>query len=86
MPVQWFPGHMAKTVRKIKEGIARADVVLEILDARLPSSSRNPMIEKIVESRPVLIILNKADLADAEVLKTWENYLYPKISQISTIK
>jgi ribosome biogenesis GTPase A len=82
MQVQWFPGHMAKTIRKIKEGIARADVVLEILDARIPSSSRNPMIEKIVESRPVLIILNKADLADAEVLKTWEQYFRSENTEV----
>lgn len=65
---------MAKTIRKIKENINKADAVLEILDARIPYSSRNPMIEKIVENKPLLIVLNKADLADSGALKEWEEY------------
>ena len=74
MAVQWFPGHMAKTIREIKEKIDKVDVVLEILDARIPNSSRNPMIEKITEHKPVVIILNKADLADKTVIAEWINY------------
>jgi len=74
MAVQWFPGHMAKTIREIKEKIDKVDVVLEILDARIPNSSRNPMIEKITEHKPVVIILNKADLADKTAVDAWINY------------
>ena len=74
MAVQWFPGHMAKTIREIKEKINKADVVLEILDARIPYSSRNPMIEKITEHKPIVIVLNKADLADKAVLDKWIDY------------
>ncbi len=74
MAIQWFPGHMARTIREIKENINKSDVVLEILDARIPYSSRNPMIEKIVENKPLLVVLNKADLADSSVLKDWEMY------------
>ena len=74
MSVQWFPGHMAKTIREIKEKINKADVVLEILDARIPYSSRNPMIEKITEHKPIVIVLNKSDLADKAVLDKWVDY------------
>jgi ribosome biogenesis GTPase A len=65
---------MHKGIKQIKENIGKSDIVLEILDARIPFSSRNPMIEKIVENKPLLIVLNKADLADASVLKKWEEY------------
>ena len=74
MAVQWFPGHMAKTIREIKEKVGKADVILEILDARIPYSSRNPMIEKITEHKPVVVVLNKADLADKTVLEKWIDY------------
>ena len=74
MSVQWFPGHMAKTIREIKEKVKKAEVVLEILDARIPFSSRNPMIEKIIEHKPLVIVLNKADLADKSVLDKWFDY------------
>jgi len=74
MPVQWFPGHMHKGIGQIRENIGKSDIVLEILDARIPWSSRNPMIEKIVENKPLLIVLNKSDLADSSVLKLWEEY------------
>ena len=75
MAVQWFPGHMAKTIREIKEKINKADVVLEVLDARIPYSSRNPMIEKIIEHKPIVIVLNKADLADKAALDKWSDNL-----------
>ncbi|MCL2293604.1 MAG: 50S ribosome-binding GTPase, partial [Spirochaetes bacterium] len=71
MTVQWFPGHMAKALREIKEKTAKVDVILEILDARIPYSSRNPMIEKITEHKPTVIVLNKADLADKSILDKW---------------
>lgn len=72
--VQWFPGHMAKTLREIKENIHKIDVVIEVLDGRIPLSSRNPLIGEIVAKKPLLILLNKCDLADGEILKEWEKY------------
>ena len=62
--IQWFPGHMAKTERLIKENIKNVDFIIEMLDARVPISSRNPDIEKLTEQKPRIILLNKADLAD----------------------
>jgi ribosome biogenesis GTPase A len=64
MTVQWFPGHMAKTRRLIKESLPLVDAVCEIVDARLPESSRNPEIDEITGSKPRIILLNKCDLAD----------------------
>ena len=75
MPLQWFPGHMTKAVRQIKENLSRADIVIEVLDARIPLSSRNPMIDDIVGKMPRLIVLNKADLADPNILSQWEKTL-----------
>ena len=75
MPLQWFPGHMTKAVRQIKENLSRADIVIEVLDARIPLSSRNPMIDDIVGKMPRLIVLNKADLADPNLLSGWEKAL-----------
>lgn len=74
MPVQWFPGHMQKTRRLIKEHLKIVDVVIELLDARIPYSSANPLLREIIEGKPRIIALNKADLADAEVTHRWEMY------------
>ena len=71
MELQWFPGHMAKTRRLITENLKLVDVVVELLDARLPMSSRNPEIDKIVGNRPRVLVLNKADMADEEITKLW---------------
>ena len=62
--VQWFPGHMAKTRRKIKECLPLVDAVVEILDARVPRSSQNPEIAEIIGDKPHIVILNKCDIAD----------------------
>ena len=62
--VQWFPGHMAKTKRLISECLPLVDVVIELLDARIPESSRNPEIDEIVGTKPRIVLLNKCDLAD----------------------
>lgn len=75
MTIQWFPGHMAKARRQVTEKLKLIDVVIELLDARLPNSSRNPMIHEIIEKKPKLILLNKADLADQDVTKKWITYL-----------
>ncbi|MBE6700518.1 MAG: ribosome biogenesis GTPase YlqF [Ruminococcaceae bacterium] len=62
--IQWFPGHMAKTKRLISESLSSVDVVLELLDARIPKSSKNPDLEKLVSPKPIITLLNKASLAD----------------------
>ena len=69
--INWFPGHMARARRKIEERIKLVDIVYEILDARIPYSSQNPLIKQIVGQRKRLIILNKADLADPRITKIW---------------
>lgn len=72
--VQWFPGHMAKTRRLIKESLSRVDCVTEILDARIPLSSRNPEIGEITAGKPRIILLNKCDMADEKVTAQWIKY------------
>lgn len=72
--VQWFPGHMAKTRRLIKESLSRIDCVTEILDARIPLSSRNPEIGEITAGKPRIILLNKCDMADEKVTAQWIKY------------
>ena len=62
--IQWFPGHMARTRRKIKESLGLVDATVEIIDARIPISSRNPELKDLVGEKPRLVVLNKADLAD----------------------
>ena len=74
MDIQWFPGHMAKTKRQIKEDLKLVDVIIEILDARIPASSRNPDINIIAGEKPRLIVLNKSDLADPAKTKCWEGF------------
>lgn len=69
--VQWFPGHMAKTRRLIKESLSMVDAVTELLDARIPLSSRNPEIEQITAGKPRIILLNKCDVADEAATKKW---------------
>ena len=73
-PIQWFPGHMAKTKRVIQECLPQVDIIIELLDARIPYSSRNPEIEKITEGKPRLTLLTKATLANPEISKRWLNY------------
>lgn len=71
MKIQWFPGHMAKTIRILSENLKLVDVVIELLDARIPFSSKNPNIDSITNNKPRIIALNKADLADNTVSKKW---------------
>ena len=72
--IQWFPGHMSKARRQVQENIKFVDFVTILVDARLPLSSQNPMLTKIVGDKPKLLILNKADLADPVRIKEWESY------------
>ncbi len=75
--INWYPGHMAKTKKQIIEDLKLIDVVIEILDARIPISSRNPDLESLIENKERIIILNKVDLADEYETKEWIN-LYKK--------
>lgn len=72
--IQWFPGHMSKARRQVQENLKHVDFVTILVDARLPLSSQNPMLAKIVGDKPKLMILNKADLADSSRTKEWRNY------------
>ncbi len=78
MLIQWFPGHMAKTKRLITEHLKAVDLVAELLDARIPQSSANPMISELTAGKPRVVILNKADLADPEATKRWTAYYRAK--------
>ena len=69
--IQWFPGHMAKTRRLITENLKHVDIVIEILDARIPYSSRNPEINRLCAEKPRIVLLNKASLADPKETKIW---------------
>ncbi|QJW48931.1 ribosome biogenesis GTPase YlqF [bacterium BFN5] len=71
--INWFPGHMAKAQRMIREHLKLVDVVIELLDARIPASSANPVINNIIENKPRVIALNKADLAEPEWTERWIN-------------
>ena len=74
MNIQWFPGHMTKAQRMIEENIKLVDAVCEILDARIPNSSRNPDIDRLAAGKPRLVILNRTDLADPEITARWSAY------------
>lgn len=78
MNIQWYPGHMTKAKRMMQENIKLIDIVVELLDARIPLSSRNPDIDQLANNKFRLIILNKADLADEEGNREWENYFKEK--------
>ncbi|WP_322200234.1 ribosome biogenesis GTPase YlqF [Acutalibacter intestini] len=69
--IQWFPGHMAKTRRKITEDLKLVDIVIELLDARVPKSSSNPVLRDIIRNKPRVVVLNKADLADQSQTVRW---------------
>lgn len=78
MAIGWYPGHMAKARRELVECVKQTDVVVELLDARLPSSSSNPVLEELRGARPVIRLLTRSDLADAAVTKAWLKYLRQK--------
>ena len=82
MAKEWFPGHMAKAKRQIAEVMPKIDIVIEVLDARLPVSSSNPLLEKLRGQKPCIKVLNKSDLADPAVTKSWVAYF----DQIAGVK
>ena len=74
MIINWYPGHMKKTRESIQSNLIMIDIVFELLDARIPYSSRNPIIDELVASKPRIVILNKEDLADRKANKMWQDY------------
>ena len=78
MNIQWYPGHMTKTRRQMEADLKNVDAVCEIVDARIPISSRNPDIDDICGTKPRIIVLNRMDLADPEVTKRWMTYFRSK--------
>ena len=76
--VQWFPGHMAKTRRLIKECLPSVDAVTEILDARMPISSSNPELTELIGNKPLIVLLTKCDVADENATRRWLNYFNEK--------
>ncbi len=80
--INWYPGHMAKARREIEETIKLVDVVIEIVDARIPKSSRNPVLNEIISGKPRVIVLNKADLANRNETKKWIEH-FKKYNQVA---
>ena len=74
MNIQWFPGHMTRAQRMIEDNLKLVDAVCEILDARIPASSRNPDIDRLAAGKPRLVILNRSDLADPEATARWRQW------------
>ena len=70
-PIQWFPGHMAKTKRMMRECLSEVDIIIELLDARIPYSSKNPEIDTLINGKPKLTVLTKSTLADPEITRKW---------------
>ncbi|MEA4923656.1 MAG: ribosome biogenesis GTPase YlqF [Eubacteriaceae bacterium] len=79
--INWYPGHMKKTREMIKENLKLVDLVVELIDARIPVSSRNPAIDQLTGDKPRLIILNKADLADEQASKKWADHFISRGSR-----
>ncbi len=77
-PIQWFPGHMAKTKRLMRECLGEVDIILELLDARIPYSSRNPEIDTLTGTKPRVVVLTKSTLASPEISKEWRDYYTKK--------
>jgi len=78
MEINWYPGHMAKTRRLLSDQIGKADLIIELCDARLPYSSRNPDLDRMIQGKKRILLLNKADLADPELSRRWLHYFRGK--------
>ena len=74
MNIQWYPGHMTKTRRQIEADLKLVDLVIELVDARIPISSRNPDIDSICAGKPRVVILNRADQSDQKITQAWVDY------------
>ncbi len=75
MAIQWYPGHMHKARKEIEEVMPQVDLVIEVLDARIPYSSENPVVSSLRGDKPCIKLLNKSDLADPETTQRWIEYL-----------
>ena len=80
--IQWFPGHMTKAKREMQEKLNMVDMVIELRDARIPSASKNPMIEELCQNKPRLIVLSKKDKADAAATKLWCSALQNETTRV----
>ncbi|HEI1286866.1 TPA: ribosome biogenesis GTPase YlqF [Staphylococcus aureus] len=78
MVIQWYPGHMAKAKREVSEQLKKVDVVFELVDARIPYSSRNPMIDEVINQKPRVVILNKKDMSNLNEMSKWEQFFIDK--------
>ena len=76
--IQWFPGHMTKTKRLIEADLKMVDAVVEITDARIPESSRNPILDELIKDKPRIMIMNKCDYADENATAAWRRYYSEK--------
>lgn len=85
MTIQWFPGHMAKARRQVSENLKLVDIIFELVDARLPLSSRNPMIDEVIHQKTRLLILNKQDMADENETRKWVQYFADRGSKAVAI-
>ena len=74
MNINWYPGHMKKTKELLQENLKMVDIVVELLDARIPMSSKNPMIDRIINDKPRMVLMNKSDLASSEINDMWKSY------------
>lgn len=83
--IQWYPGHMAKAKKEVQENLKKVDVVIELRDARIPESSKNPMLEKIIANKPHIIVLNKFDLADSKQIHAWKKHLTNDQTTVMTL-
>lgn len=88
MSLQWYPGHMAKAIREIKESLPKVDLIIEMLDARMPFSSENPILAGLKKGTPRIKVFSKSDLADPELNERWKNYFeneqHIKVLMVST--
>ena len=86
MNFQWYPGHMTKAKRQMQEDIKLIDLVIELVDARIPLSSRNPDIDELGKNKARLILLNKSDLSDERKNETWASYFKEKARKINSFE
>jgi ribosome biogenesis GTPase A len=84
-PIQWFPGHMAKTKRMMRECLSEVDLIIELLDARIPYSSKNPEINSLINNKPKLMVLTKSTLADPNLTHRWVEYYEKKGEKVVVI-
>lgn len=78
MVIQWYPGHMAKAKREVTEQLKKVDVVFELVDARIPFSSRNPMIDEVIQQKPRVVIFNKKDMTNLKEMENGMRFLEKK--------